>query len=142
MKIFCDCASFPTVLRSDNAKEFIGDVVKQVNESFGIKHITGSAYHPQSQGAVESMHQTLNQVVRGILQGHADHWEEATYATFILRSSPMGCLGGRSPLEVVTGLKPRVPAVISAGLPVTMRGIDQYVKDLLTHLKDVHQTAR
>ena len=50
MKIFCDCASFPTVIRSDNAKEFIGDVVKHLNKALGIKHIAGSAYHPQSQG--------------------------------------------------------------------------------------------
>ena len=78
-----------------------------MNKALGIKRITGSAYHPQSQGAVESMHKTLNQVVRGILQGHADQWEAAIkHATFILRSSPMACLGGRSPLEGVAGLKP------------------------------------
>ena len=60
MRIFCEVASFPTVLRSDNANEFVGQVVKHLNDSLGIKHITGSAYHPQSQGAVESMHKTLN----------------------------------------------------------------------------------
>ena len=75
LRIFCECASFPTVLRSDNAAEFIGDVVKHLNKMLAIKHITGSSYHPQSQGAVESMHKTLNQYVRGILQGDAEKWE-------------------------------------------------------------------
>ena len=45
-------------------------------------------------------------------------------------------------MEVVTGLKPRVPAVLSSGLPVAARGIDEYVRDLMTHLKDVHQTVQ
>ena len=49
LRIFCECASFPTVLRSDNAAEFVGEVVKSINKQLAIKHITGSSYHPQSQ---------------------------------------------------------------------------------------------
>jgi hypothetical protein len=52
MSIFCDMGSFPTVLRSDNAAEFIGDVLGSLNAMLEIKHITGSACHPQSQGQV------------------------------------------------------------------------------------------
>ena len=100
LRIFCECASFPTVLRSDNAAEFVGDVFKCLNKLLAIKHITGSSYHPQSQGAVESMHKTLNQYGRGILQGDEDKWEDAlVYATMILRSAPMACLAGRSPYK-------------------------------------------
>ena len=51
------------MLRSDNAAEFVGKVLKSLNDMLEIKHITGSAYHPQSQGQVESMHKTLNQLV-------------------------------------------------------------------------------
>ncbi len=43
------CA-LPAVARSDNAKEFIGGVMQQVNALLDIRHVTGSAYHPQSQG--------------------------------------------------------------------------------------------
>ena len=87
--------------------------------------------------AVESMHKTLNQYVRGILQGETEKWEEALmYATLILRSAPMACLGGRCPYEVVTGLKPRLPGTLSSGLPVTKQTTDGYVEDLLNHLKD------
>ena len=69
MEIFCDAGSFPVVLRSDNAAEFVGTVVRRLSELLQTRHITGTAYHPQSQGAVESMHKTLNQYVRGIVQG-------------------------------------------------------------------------
>ena len=100
MRIFCDAGSFPTVLRSDNASEFVGRIVTSLNKMLEIKHITGSAYHPQSQGQGESMHRTLNQVVRAIVDGRPDDYEDALmYAQMILRSAPMGCLGGRSPYE-------------------------------------------
>ena len=59
-EVFGPFKIFPVVLRSDNAAEFIGKVVKSLNAMLEIKRITGSAYHPQSQGQVESMHRTMN----------------------------------------------------------------------------------
>ena len=87
MSIFCDMGSFPTVLRSDNAAEFVGKVLKSLNDMLEIKHITGSAYHPQSQGQVESMHKTLNQLVRAVVDGHPEDWDNALmYAQLMLLS--------------------------------------------------------
>ena len=80
--IFCDMASFPVVLRSDNAAEFVGQVVAHLNRELGIKHITGTTYHPQSQGAVESMHKTLNQYVRGIVQGEGDERDRLRWSVW------------------------------------------------------------
>ena len=54
----------------------------------------------------------------------------------------MGCLGGRCPFEVVTGLKPRMPSTVSNGFPVEHRTVNDYVKGLLTHLKEVHATVQ
>ena len=54
----------------------------------------------------------------------------------------MACLGGRSPFEVVTGLKPRMPGSLFAGVPVETRGTDEYVKDLMEHLKEVHSSVQ
>jgi hypothetical protein len=136
MSIFCDIGSFPSVLRSDSAIEFVGEVVTGLNEMLEIKHITGSAYHPQSQGQVESMHRTLNALVRAVVDGQPENWEDALmYAQLILRCAPMAALGGRSPYEVVTGLKPRFPRSVLGAVPVAERTVDSYVKDLMEHLR-------
>ena len=37
----------PSVITSDNAKEFIGGIEKQLMEMFGIKHRLIAPYHPQ-----------------------------------------------------------------------------------------------
>ena len=60
----------------------------------------------------------------------------------MLRCAPMACLGGRSPYEVVTGLKPRFPRSILGGVPGEERSVDSYVKDLMEHLKEVHSSVQ
>ena len=104
----------------------MGEVVAEMNKLLEIRHVTGSAYHPQSQGTVESMHKTLNHLVRGLCQEHPEDWESRLpYAESILRCTPLKALGGRCPYEVVTGLKPRLPRAISAGRAVVAQ--DQVV---------------
>ena len=111
VKVMLGMAMFPVVWRSDNAKEFDAEVVAEMNKMLEIKHVTGAAYHPQSQGMVESMHKTVNHVVRGLVEGHSDDWERRIpFCESILRMVPLASLGGRSPYEVVAGLKPRMPA--------------------------------
>ena len=89
------------------------------------------------------MHKTLNQYVRNIVQEHPERWEDAlVFATMLLRAQPMECLGGRSPYEVVTGLKPRMPASMVTGVPVEARTVNAYVEDLMEHLKGVYDTVQ
>ena len=64
------------------------------------------------------------------------------YAQLMLRCAPMACLGGRSPYEVVTGLKPRFPRTILTALPVEARSVEKYVTDLLAHLREVHSSLQ
>jgi len=42
--------------------------MQEVIRLVGGKHLVSSTYHPQSQGAVESMHKTVNHVARGLVQ--------------------------------------------------------------------------
>ena len=48
-------ALFPSVWRSDNAREFWSEIVRDVIRLLGARHIGLSTYHPQSQGAVEPL---------------------------------------------------------------------------------------
>ena len=74
-KVMLGVAMFPAVLRSDNAREFVSEVVSAMNKALEIRHVSGSPYHPQSQGMVESLHKTMNGVVRGLVADHPDDWE-------------------------------------------------------------------
>ena len=51
-----------------------------------------------------------------------------------MRAIAMPALGGRSPMEVVMGLKPQLPATLSQALPVEHKGVSDYVVSLLEDL--------
>merc|ERR1712218_540078 len=51
-KIFWPWNVWPGVLRSDNAYEFISEVLRYVGAKLEIRHITGATYRPQNQGLV------------------------------------------------------------------------------------------
>ena len=139
VKVMLGMAMFPVVLRSDKVKEFVAEVVAEMNKMLEIKHVTGAAYHPQSQGMVESMHKTGDHVVRGLVEGHSDDWERRIpLCESILRMVSLASLGGRSPYEVVTGMKPRMPAALTPGHPVQYLGVNEYVGRLQQYFQETY----
>ena len=52
------------VIQTDQGSNFRSQLFPQVLQQFQIKHNQASAYHPQSQGALERFHQTLKSLLR------------------------------------------------------------------------------
>lgn len=50
---------FPERIRSDNGTHFKNHHLQTVDQLLGLKHAFGTVYHPQSQGKVERMNQTV-----------------------------------------------------------------------------------
>ena len=67
-RVILDTAMFPTVVRSDRAKEFTGSVLAYINSQLEIRHVLGSSYHPQSQGVVERMHRTMKSIGKALAE--------------------------------------------------------------------------
>ena len=49
----------PKSVQSDQGSNFMSGIFQQVIHELGIKQYRSSAYHPESQGALERFHQTL-----------------------------------------------------------------------------------
>ena len=140
--VILDKMVFPTVLRSDRGSEFLNDVVGELNRLLGIKHIVGSAYHPQSQGMVESLHKKVNATVRSLVDEHPEDYEERLpYTQGILRMTPLPSLNGRAPCEVVMGIRPVFPSVLM-GEYVPSLGVDEYIDKLLKYQNDAWNDCR
>ena len=138
-RVFCDLGVIPIVIRSDRGSEFSGHVIEYLDKAFGIKHVYGSAYHPQSQAIVERSHRNMSDLLAILSRASPRHWESLLpRVCFGLRSLPRKSLGGRSPLEVVTGLRPQFPNSLSLGtLPAALTQ-DEYCKRLITSMLSVH----
>lgn len=95
---------YPHIVQCDQGHEFKGEV-KVFLQKHGIKHITSSPYHPQSQGKVERMHRKLKSMIRfDVLTTKKDNWVAslAKYA-HIMNNTPKPVLGGQTPFEVFYG---------------------------------------
>ena len=54
----------PKSIQSDQGSNFMSGLFQQVMQELGIKQFRSSAYHPESQGALERFHQTLKNMIR------------------------------------------------------------------------------
>ena len=58
---FFTFVGLPKSVQSDQGSNFMSGIFQQVMHELGIKQYRLSAYHPESQGALERFHQILNQ---------------------------------------------------------------------------------
>ena len=139
--VFLDVAGFPAVLRSDLGTEFVNDVISETNKNLKIKHVFGAAFHPQSQGYIEARHKEVNTVLKSYYHKHEKDWNTLIkIAQWAMRSTPRKDRGGRSPYELVTGMKPQGPMqhVLDRFNPKKMSA-NSYVTELNKFISQVHE---
>lgn len=57
----------PKTVQTDQGTNFLSRAFKQTLASLGVSHSVSSAYHPESQGALERWHQTLKAMLKKVL---------------------------------------------------------------------------
>ena len=88
-------------------------IFQQVMHELGIKQYRSSAYHPESQGALERFHQTLKNMIRSYCFDTEKGWDEGIHLLlFAVRESLQESLGF-SPFELVFGQTVRGPLKLS-----------------------------
>ena len=60
---FFSVFGFPRRLMSDQASEFMGQVISELCDLLGVTKIRMLPYHPQTNGAIERVHQTLRRMI-------------------------------------------------------------------------------
>ena len=59
MKALVYFVCLPKSVQSDQSSNFMSGIFQQVMHVLGMNQYTSSAYHPESQGALEKLHQTF-----------------------------------------------------------------------------------
>ena len=99
----------PKTVQSDQGSNFTSKLFRQVLQRLGIRHAMSSAYHPQSQGALERYHQTLKNMLRTYCFEHGGDWDRGIpFVLFATREAVQESLGF-SPFELVFGHAVRGP---------------------------------
>ncbi|XP_068239311.1 uncharacterized protein [Palaemon carinicauda] len=106
LKIFT-IFGFPKELQCDQGTNFTSDLFKQTLKQLNISHIFASAYHPQTNGALERVHQTIKNLLRKYICETGRDWDEdLDLLMYVLRSTPNESTG-ISPFEMMFGRRPR-----------------------------------
>ncbi|KAK0147995.1 Retrovirus-related Pol polyprotein from transposon 412 [Merluccius polli] len=102
---FFSTFGLPKIVQTDQGNNFTSKVFKQAMRQLGIKHITSSCYHPQTQGALERFHLTLKSMLRAFCLEFRRDWDEGIpFALFAAREVVQESLGF-SPSELVFGVR-------------------------------------
>ena len=100
---FFTFVGLPKSVQSDQASNFLSGIFQQVMHELGIKQYRSSAYHPESQGALERFHQTLKNMIRSYCFDTEKDWDDGIHLLlFAVRESVQESLGF-SPFKLVFG---------------------------------------
>ena len=74
---------------TDQESNFMGDVFGNVCKLLKIKKIKCTAYHPQTNGALERTHRVLVEYLRCFILEDQCNWDKwVSYATFVFNTTP------------------------------------------------------
>lgn len=106
---FFSTFGLPKIVQSDQGSNFLSKLFSQVMTTLNISHRVASAYHPESQGALERFHQTLKAMLKKYCLDTSKDWDEGVpLVLFAAREAVQESLGF-SPAELVFGHAVRGP---------------------------------
>uniref|UniRef100_A0A8C5DMZ9 Gypsy retrotransposon integrase-like protein 1 n=1 Tax=Gouania willdenowi TaxID=441366 RepID=A0A8C5DMZ9_GOUWI len=106
---FFSLFGLPWVVQSDQGSNFMSKIFAQVLKQLNIQHYHSSAFHPESQGALERFHQTLKTMLRTYCLEFENDWDEGVHLQmFAIREVVQESLGF-SPAELVFAHNVRGP---------------------------------
>ena len=143
---FFTLVGLPKSVQSDQGSNFMSGIFQQVMHELGIKQYRSSAYHPESQGALERFHQTLKNMIRSYCFDAEKDWDEGIHLLlFAVRESVQESLGF-SPFELVFGHSVRGPLKLLKekflSNDETPLNLLQYVSDFRNRLFRACEVAR
>ena len=127
----------PTRITSDQGPQFTGQVMKELCQMMGISKLQTTAYHPQTNSAVERVWPNLTRHLRKLCQSQQQQWDQHLASMeMALRTSEIRTIGV-SPYQLMYGSNPRLPMEVISG-EVKIRGKIPEVK----FVEELQQTLR
>ena len=65
----------PKILVTDQGKEFVNEILKEVANLLQMKHITTTPYHPQANDLIERSNGTVLNILRTLVQNNISIWD-------------------------------------------------------------------
>ncbi|UYV61011.1 K02A2.6-like [Cordylochernes scorpioides] len=131
----------PREMITDRGRNFISQVIKEINALCGIVHRFTTAYHPQTNGLTERFNKTLGDMLSMYTGVEQKDWDQVLpYVTFAYNTAKQEATGyipfflvhAREAETYIDAVPPYLPDEIS----------DDYVGELVTRAEEARQLSR
>ena len=99
----------PAYLVSDQGKAFMGHLITNLCELYGVQKLRTSPYHAQTNGQVERMNQTIIHMIGKLEQDKKARWSEHLLEMLSAYNGTCSVVTGYSPYFLLFGRKARMP---------------------------------
>ena len=134
----------PSQLLSDRGAAFLSKLMYELYNLLGIKKISTTAYHPQTDGLVERFNRTLIDMLSKRVHPLGKDWDtQLPYVLFAYRSSCQESTKA-SPFSLLYGRNPVLPTASVLQPPVERDNVDlvNYQAEVSTRLSSAWESAR
>ena len=133
----------PTVLHSDQGRNFESNLMHEVCNIMGIHKARTTAYHPQCDGLVERQNRTLQDILATFVSSHKEDWDLWVDLAVYSYNTSSHESTGFSPYELVFGRIARTPLEVDLGVPLkNPHSQSEYSASVRKHLSTVQEVAK
>ncbi|XP_078472915.1 LOW QUALITY PROTEIN: uncharacterized protein LOC144734543 [Lampetra planeri] len=111
----------PERVITDQGSEFEAELFQALCREFGIQKDRTTAYHPQANGMVERMNQTLAGKLKRMAAANQQDWDEHLPYALFAYTTAVHTSTGQTPFLMMFGRESRLPADLLFGVPPPQR---------------------
>jgi transposase InsO family protein len=136
----------PKILISDRSSHFLNDAIVDLTELFNINHRKTTPYHPQTNGLIERVNQTLVRILRKIVIDSKQNWDHKLTGALWAYRTTYKVSTCTTPFSLVFGVEAILPMEFE--VPSLRIAIDEWLddsqslKDRLERLKGLSEAWR
>jgi hypothetical protein len=97
----------PRSIVSDRDTKFIGHFWRTLWKKLGTNLAFSSAYHPQTDGQIEVVNQSLGDLLRSLVTEHHSSWGNILPQAAFSYNDSVNRSTGKSPFQILYGTQPR-----------------------------------
>ena len=136
--------SCPEILLSDNAAEFVSEMLNKLCEFYNIKKIQITPYKPSSNGAVERANGKIKNILRTIITPDVADWDTYIEDVQLVINNSINVTTGESPHFLLYGYEKRLPVSLLDNVrpPNRIYNYDDYIAQRLHNYYKVTKKTR
>ncbi len=122
--------------------QFRNAVLAEICAKFQITQTFTAAYHPASNGLVERANRKLLDIIRPLVNGLHDNWEDWLPQIAASINTSVNESTGKSPHYIIYGVEKRLPYDLLTSAAQPVYNIEDYAKQQMQMFSTIHAIVR